>query len=130
MGWARKPVADAIAAMLSSASPTVAVFADPPSSFNVPAFIVAWPATVFYNNPTFGVDLASLPVLATVATDQSGQLDDLLNAALGALIKDPSLGGLLTHGAATVREQRNWRILADVAGARFLAAELVVEVRM
>jgi len=29
-----------------------------------------------------------------------------------------------------VTEQRNWRILTDVAGARFLAAELTLEIRM
>ena len=106
------------------------MFADPPPSFNVPAYIVAWPTSVLYNSPVFGVDLATLPVLAAVAPDQSPQLDDLLNVATAALEANPTLGGVLAQGTLVVTEQRNWRILADVAGARFLAAELTVEIRM
>jgi hypothetical protein len=130
MGWQRATVAAAVASVLAAAEPSVTAFADPPPSFNVPAYIVAWPTTVAYDNPAFGVDLATLPVLAAVATDGSAQLDDLLDTARKALDADPTLGGLLAHGSLTVREQRNWRILADVAGARFLAAELNLEIRM
>jgi hypothetical protein len=131
MGWNRATVAAAITATLTAAvEGAIAVFPDPPPSFNVPAFIVAWPTQVLYNDPAFAVDTATLPVLAAVATDQSAQLDNLLTVALGALVADPTLGGLLAHGVVVVGEQRNWRILTDVAGARFLAAELILTIRM
>ena len=131
MSWSRSSVAAAIGARIVAATEgAVACFADPPPSFNVPAYIVAWPTLVLYNDPTFGVDLVTLPLLAAVAVDQSDQLDSMLDVARAALVDDPTLGGLLTHGTTVVREQRNWRVLTDVAGARFLAAELTLEIRM
>jgi hypothetical protein len=129
--WQRAPVAAAVAAVLTAASEgAVTVFADPPASFNVPAYVVAWPSVVTYHSPTFGVDIATLPVLACVATDQSAQCDALLGSARAAFEADPTLGGTLTHGVVVVTEERNWRILADVSGARFLAAQLTLEIRM
>lgn len=130
MGWQRTAVAQAIVSTLTAATEgAVAVFGEPPPSFNVPAYIVAWPVNVTYNVPIFGVDMATLPVLAAVATDQSAQLDDLIGVARAALDQDSTLGGLLVHGTLIVTDQRNWRILADVAGARFLAAELILDIR-
>jgi hypothetical protein len=131
MGWQRATVAQAIVDTLTAASEgALAVFADPPPSFNVPAYIVAWPTQVLYNDPAFAVDTATLPVIAAVAVEQSAQLDNLLDVARAALDADPTLGGLLAHGVVVVGEQRNWRILTDVAGARFLAGELILTVRM
>jgi hypothetical protein len=65
-----------------------------------------------------------------VAADQSAQCDALLGTARAAFEADPTLGGTLTHGLVVVTEERNWRILADVAGARFLAAQLTLDIRM
>jgi hypothetical protein len=129
--WQRAPVATALAALLSSAAEgSVTTFPDPPSSFNVPAYIVAWPSVVNYHTPAFGLDEATLPVLACVATDQSAQLDALLNTARAALEADPTIGGTIKTGGLTVTAERNWRVLADVAGARFLAAELTLTITM
>lgn len=129
-GWNRAAVAPAICATLQLATEgTIACFPDPPPTFNVPAYIVAWPTTVTYHQPLMGVDEATLPLLAAVATEQSARMDDMLNVARWALVNDPTLGGLLAFGVVVVVAQRNWRILADVAGARFLCAELTLEIR-
>lgn len=130
MGWNRADVADAICTTLDTAAEgSVATFPDPPPSFNVPAYIVAWPTNVSYNAPVYGVDLATLPLIVAVAENQSGYLDTLLDLARQALANDPTLGGLLSVGVLIVTDQRNWRVLADVAGSRFLAAELILEIR-
>jgi len=129
-GWNRRTVAEAVAATLTAATEgTVAVFADPPATFNVPALIVGWPTTVTYHAPLMGVDEATLPLICAVAENQSARMDDLLNVARWALVNDPTLGGVLAFGVVVVATQRNWRVLADAAGARFLAAELTLEIR-
>ena len=46
------------------------------------------------------------------------------------LERDPTLGGVLAYGTLVVTAERNWRVLADVAGSRFLAAELTLDIRM
>jgi hypothetical protein len=130
VGWNRSTVAPAICATLTTATEgSITCFPDPPPSFNPPAYIVAWPTTVTYHAPLMGVDEATLPLLCAVAENQSARLDDLLNVARWALVNDPTLGGLLANGLVVVAAQRNWRILADVAGARFLCAELTLEIR-
>jgi hypothetical protein len=131
MSWQRTHVAKAVAAVLDNATEgNVTTFADPPPSFNVPAYIVAWPTTVSYHTPAYGIDEATLPLIAAVGTEESDKLDHLLGVARDALETDPTLGGVLLHGGVVVTEERNWRVLADVAGSRFLAAELTLDIRM
>lgn len=127
MTWNRATCAAAIAAVLTPIDDTVAVFAAPPETFNAPAFLVGYPRRVDYDSSTFGVDLVELPTAATAGIGEIGRVDQLLEAAKGALNADPSLGGAVQH--CRVTSQENWRRLT-VGGADLLAADLIVTIRM
>ena len=97
MTWQRTPVAAAIADVLATLDVSVSVFATPPETFNPPVFVVAFPRTVEYDAPAFGVDLAQLPIMVGVGPPELDTADDMLLAAKKALNADPSLGGVVQH---------------------------------
>jgi hypothetical protein len=131
MSWARASVATAIAADLFAATEGgVTAFADPPPTFNIPAFIVGWPQTVIYDIPIMGVDEVTLPVITVAGLPEAAAVDQMLNTARAALEADRTLGGLLAHGVLVVTGTRNWRALLDVGGGQYLAADLMLTIRM
>jgi hypothetical protein len=131
MSWARASVAQAIAADLFAATEGgVTAFADPPATFNIPAFIVGWPQTVIYDIPIMGVDEVTLPVITVAGLPEASILDQMLGTARACLEADRTLGGLLAHGVLVVTGTRNWRALLDVGGGQYLAADLMLAIRM
>jgi hypothetical protein len=127
MTWDRATAADAIAGVLASVDPLVAVFAAPPATFNPPAFIVGYPRRVGYDEASFSIDDVEQPILAAGGGSEIDRVDSLLNAAKKALDVDPSLGGTVVHCRAGTQE--NWRML-NVAGADILVADLILRIRM
>jgi hypothetical protein len=125
-GWSRTKAAAAVAGVLAALD-GIAVFATPPETFNPPAYIVGYPSSVAYGHVGFGMDLASLPVMAAAGPNSADDVDALIQNAKDAIDADPTLGGAV--GNATVATQANWRRV-DVAGAQVLAADLVLEIRM
>jgi hypothetical protein len=124
-------VATAIATDLTNATEGgISAFADPPPTFNVPAFIVGWPQTVSFHRPAFGIDEVTLPIIVAVGLPESAVLDSLLITARGALEADRTLGGVLTYGDMVVDGTRNWRMLVDVGGGQYLAADLMLTIHM
>jgi hypothetical protein len=131
MSWARASVAQAIAADLFAATEGgVTAFADPPPTFNIPAFIVGWPQTVIYDIPIMGVDEVTLPVITVAGLPEAAAVDQMLITARACLEADRTLGGLLAHGVLVVTGTRNWRALLDVGGGQYLAADLMLTIRM
>lgn len=118
-------IADTLADAVEGA---VAVYAKPPPTFNGPALIVAWPTTIERNTPAFGVDLATVSVLAAVGPEEMERGAALMGVATAALEADRTLGGVLAHGALVVSAWRAWRIVT-VAGSHVLLAELILEIR-
>jgi len=128
VSWNRPIMAAALADLLEVATAsTVTVLETPPATFNPPALVVNYPATVTKHTPAFGVDLAALTVLAAVGVSEGDSLDGLLGTATAAIEADPTVGGAVQH--AKPLEWRNWRILT-VAGIDMLAAEVALEIRM
>jgi hypothetical protein len=126
-GWQRAVAAAALQTLLAAIDATVPAFATPPETFNPPAYIVGFPTQVQYDRASFGVDLASLPILVACGPSEADRVDELLDAARHAVAADPSAGGVLVDAHALT--QGNWRRL-NVAGADVLAADLVLEIRM
>lgn len=127
MGWVRATAAAAIAETLGGLDPTVAVFANPPETFNPPAYIVGYTRLVNYDDVSFGVDRADLPVMAAAGLGELDRVDSLLAQAKQTLNADPSAGGAVV--SLRVKMQDQWRVLV-VGGAELLAAELVLDIRM
>jgi hypothetical protein len=131
VSWSRAPVAQAIATDLFNGSEGgVTAFADPPASFNVPAYIVGWPQTVNYHRPAFGIDEVTLPIITVAGLPEPAVLDQLLISARAALEADRTLGGVLAHGDLVVDGIRNWRALLDVGGGQYSAADLMLTIHM
>jgi hypothetical protein len=129
VSWDRPTAVAAVAATLAAAAgETIPVFDHPPATFNVPAIIVSHPETVSYNTPAFGIDLATIAVVCAAGLDDAFTVDQLIHLAITALSPDPMLGGRAVM-SVNVSEQRNWRAV-NVAGADYLTAELVLEIRM
>lgn len=126
MSWDRSRVAPAIVDCLTAAVPGVSAFDRPPATFNAPAYVVGLP-TVTYDTPTFGIDLAVLPVAAAAGVEEADRIDDLLRQARAALLDTGNLGGVVQ--LLIITEQRNWQRL-NVGGADLLTAELAVTIRM
>lgn len=112
-----EPVVDAGATFLSA----------PPGSINPPAILAQYPTTVTLHSPTFGVDIVDWSITAVVGLDSGEQLDALLGLVTDCVQGDPTLDAAVQ--IATPTEWRNWRILG-VSGADYLAADLVLSVRM
>ena len=131
MSWDRAAAATAIVNTLTAAtaadSPSPSIFDRPPATFNVPAYIVAHPQTVVYGGPAFGIDLATVPLICAAGMEDVDTVDQLLDLASDSLPADPTLGGVIQNIDAT--EQRNWRVI-NVAGADYLTADLILEIRM
>lgn len=127
MTWTRIIAAAGIGQVLDRLDPSVNVFATPPETFNPPAYIVGYPRTVTYSVPTFGVDLAVVPVMVGVGPNEVDRADAMVASAKDALWSDPTLGQLVQ--GLRVTEQSNWRRL-NVAGIDVLAVDLVVEITM
>jgi hypothetical protein len=131
VSWSRAPVAAAIATDLFNGSEGgVTAFADPPATFNVPAYIVGWPQTTTFHRPAFGIDEVTLPVIVAAGLPEPAVLDQLLVTARAALEADRTLGGLLAYGDLVVDGVRNWRMLVDVGGGQYLAADLMLTIHM
>lgn len=131
MSWQRAPVAQAIAAdLFAAAEGGITTFADPPPTFNIPAYIVGWPQTVGYHRPAFGIDEVTLPVITVAGLPEASVLDQMLVTARTALEADRTLGGVLAHGDLVVDGTRNWRALLDVGGGQYLAADLMLTIHM
>lgn len=129
MSYDHAAVAAAIEANLAAAvEGAVATYAKPPPMFSPPALIVAWPSTVERNLPAFGVDLATVSVIAATGPEEMEREANLLQVATAALEADRTLGGVLAHGALTVPSWRAWRVVT-VGGERVLLAELILEIR-
>jgi hypothetical protein len=126
MGYSRPTAAAAVEAVLITLDATVSVFAEPPSTFNVPAYIVGYTRSVDYDSPAFGVDAGLLPVAAAVGVAEIDRLDELLDQAKKALNADPSLAGAV-H-SCRVRTQEQTRLWV-IAGAEILAADLLLEIQ-
>jgi predicted NBD/HSP70 family sugar kinase len=126
MSWERKPVAAALAGMLGPLDPSVAVFEAPPPTFGPPAYIVWYPQTVTYDAFAFTVDLVLLPILCVAGLGEWDRVDGLVAAAKKAIDADPQLAG--TVAVAKAATNSGWRQLA-VAGADYLGADLVLEIR-
>lgn len=128
MSWDRPAAAAALVEVLEAATAsTVTVFDTPPATFNPPALVVNYPATVTKHNPTFAIDLAALSVLAAVGVSEGDTLDGLLDTATTAIEADPTLVAAVQHAKPV--EWRNWRVLT-VSGIDVLTAELALEIRM
>lgn len=127
MTWLRSAAADALVEVLAGIDPVVSVFARPPETLNPPAYIVGYPRRVGYDEATFGVDSAELPVGIAVGPSEVDRVDDLAQAAKKALDVDPSLAGAVIHCRAGVQD--SWRIL-NIAGADVLVVDLVLSIRM
>jgi len=126
MSYQRTTVAAALAELLSTIDPTVAVFAEPPPSFNPPAYIVGYTRHVDYDAPSFGVDRTDLPVAVAVGVLDGARMDELLDAAKKAVNESLTLGGTVQSVRVRVQEQT---LLWNIAGAEIMAADLIVEVR-
>jgi hypothetical protein len=128
MSWSRAPVAAALVdALEASSGGLVSCFDRPPTVFNAPAYIVAYPDTVQVNTPAFGIDLATISVICAHAVDRADELDELLAAAAKAVDADLTLGGVVQ--VAQVKEQRSWRVFT-IGGVQMLLAELSLEIHM
>jgi hypothetical protein len=127
MTWQRAPAAAAVAAVLEQIDASIRVFATPPSTLNPPAYVVGYPQTVDYDLPTFGVDVAALPVMAAAGAGEVDRVDELVMLAKDALKPETNLGGAVV--SCRPRSQSTWRLLT-IAGVDVLAADLVLEIRM
>ena len=127
MTWQRKPVAAAIASILDELDQGVGVFATPPETLNPPAYVCGYPRTVDFDQAQFGVDVCQFQLMALVAPNDVDRLDELLALAKEALKAETTLGGTVIHARPTV--QSNWHPL-DIAGAKTLAGELTLEIKM
>jgi hypothetical protein len=127
MTWNRADAAAAVAAILEPLDPSVSVFAAPPETYNPPAYVVGYPTNVVYDLPAFGIDQATLPVIAAAGLSQVDYVDELLEAAKKAINAAVALDGAVQ--SCRVAEQQNWRVL-NVAGVEMLAAEITLEIRM
>jgi hypothetical protein len=128
MSWVRQPVADALVAILADTlGGLVSVFDRPPLSLNAPSIVVGRVVQVEYNRDTFGLDVATLPVICVGGMDSDGDIDDMKLAVRDAVMVDRTLGGVVADTVPT--EERNWRNIA-VSGAELLAVDLILEIRM
>jgi len=128
VAWDRPAAAGALVEVLEAAtSSTVSLFEQPPATFNPPALVINYPATVTKHNPAFAIDQAATTVTAAVGVSDGDTLDTLLDAANLAVEADPTLAGTVQHAKPV--EWRNWRVLT-VAGIDMLTADLALEVRM
>jgi hypothetical protein len=128
MTWQRAPVAAALVRILAAIDVTVPAFAQPPETFNPPAYIVGYPRTVNYRMLVFGVDEALLPMLAAAGPGEVDRVDELLQLAYDAIAAaDQTLGGLVQ--VLDPGPQDNWRLL-KVAGVDVLCADLLLRVLM
>lgn len=122
---------EALAGLLVDATadlaPLPSVFDTPPTSVNPPALIVQFPTTITKHVPTFAIDQVDWTVSAVAGLGDPETLDELLAVATAAVEADPSLGQVVQICKPV--EHRNWRLLT-VAGADFLAADLILETRM
>jgi hypothetical protein len=126
--WTRAPVAAALVPILAAIDPAVPAYAEPPETFNPPAYIVGYPRTVNYRTPTFGVDTAQLPMLAAAGAGEVDRVDELLAAAYDAIAAAPKpIGGIVQ--LVEIGPQDNWRLLR-VAGVDVLAADLLLTIRV
>lgn len=126
MSWDYPSSSQAIVDTLEAVVVGVSVFDRPPPSFNPPAMIVAHPTLVTRNQPQFGIDLVTWPIICAVGADQADRLAELLDAAAGALETDPALFGIVQSTRAV--SYQGWRIM-DVSGIQVLAADLTIEIR-
>lgn len=131
MSWDRPYAAAALAVVLEDITadmvPPASVFAQPPSTMNPPALVIQYPTQVLLHQPTLAIDTATVSVLCVGGLDDPTTVDGLLSAAVSAVEGDPQLGDVVQYCHAA--EHRLWRI-ANVAGADYLTAELVLEIRM
>jgi hypothetical protein len=131
VSWARTPVAAALVDALEAIEPIsaglVSCFDRPPTVFNAPAYVVAYPDTVQKNTPAFGIDLTTISIICAHAVDQADGVDELLEAADKAINADLTLGGVVQ--VAQVKEQRSWRVFT-IGGVQMLLAELSLEIHM
>ena len=131
MAWDRPTAATALQLVLADGTaemtPPASVFAQPPSTHNPPALVVQYPSQVLLHTPAFPVDTATVSVLAVAGMEEPDTVDALLELAVQAVEGDCQLGGAVQH--ARPLEHRLWRIV-NVAGADYLTAELVLEIRM
>jgi len=128
MSWDRAIAAAAMVDLLTAAAGTAAtVYYHPPATFNVPALIVAYPANLAFNTPSFCIDSAEWIVTAASGIDDPSTVDQLLAIARQAIDDDPTIGG--TVQICRPSGYRNWRGWT-VAGAEFLLADLALDTRM
>jgi hypothetical protein len=127
MTWQRASVAAAVVGIVAPLDVLVTVFEAPPSTLNPPAAYVSYPQLVQYDGFAFGVDTVALPLTVAAGMDEADRIDGLLATYKAALNADPTLAGSVK--SARVNMQNAWRRL-NVAGADYLAADLILEIRM
>jgi hypothetical protein len=127
MSYQRTPVAAALAELLATIDPNVAVFNEPPPTFNPPAIIVGYTRHVDYDLAAYGVDRADLPVAIAVGVNDTARMDDLANQAKKLINANPTLAGAVQ--AARVRSQEQ-TLLWNIAGAEIMAADIILEIRL
>jgi len=126
MTWQRAPVAAALVELLAPLDTLVSVFPAPPPTFNAPAAYVSYPQVVSYDGFAFGVDTVALPITVAAGLAESDRIDGLLEQYKKAINADATLGGVVP--SVRVNLQQGWRVLT-VAGADYLAADLILEIR-
>lgn len=128
MTWQRRPVAAAIAEILSAIDPVVSVFATPPETLNPPAYVCGYPRSVTYDTPTFGIDTCQFQVAACAAPFDVDTLDSLLTAAKVALREADNLGGVVQY--CHPMNQTNWQRVSLGGSTNLLQGDLILEIRM
>jgi hypothetical protein len=128
MTWTRSTAAPALAAALENQSDgTVAIYAAPPATLNVPAAVVGHVLDVTYATAGLGLDTVQLPVICVGQLfDGEEQLEELTALVRSAVVADPQLAG--TVSSVTANGERNWRAV-KIGGADFMAVDVVLDIR-
>jgi hypothetical protein len=130
MTWDRSVAAPALAQALTDAATAsgelATAFANPPTTLNPPALVVAYPISVRFAATAFSIDEVQLPVICFGQIDGPDVVSRLVTFCREAVF-DTQLGGAVQTCYAT--EERNWRPV-NVAGTDLLTAEVVFTIQM
>jgi hypothetical protein len=119
-------VAKALADALTGEAQGVAVFDHPPLTLNTPALVVGRPTEVLYGVAGMGTDEAQLPVICIGPMEGEDVIDGLIGIVRGVVASNGTLSGVVR--SVTAPMERSWRRV-DIGGAKFLAADVVLQVQ-